>query len=188
MPHSQTKRPIRSIAIIGGGSAGWMSAAAISKSFGKDIQVQLVESEEIGLIGVGEATVPHLSAFNRLLEINEAEFVRQTQGTFKLGIQFNDWGKIGDSYVHGFGTIGRDLGLMPFHQYWLKARAAGQAKDISQYSLNTLAAPLGKFMVSPSDAPPQFTTGRDRLRLSFRRRFICALFAQARRSTGRKAH
>ena len=154
MLHSQTKRPIRSIAIIGGGSAGWMSAAAISKSFGKDIQVQLVESEEIGLIGVGEATVPHLSAFNRLLEINEAEFVRQTQGTFKLGIQFNDWGKIGDSYVHGFGTIGRDLGLMPFHQYWLKARAAGQAKDISQYSLNTLAAPLGKFMVSPSDAPP----------------------------------
>ena len=153
MPHSQTKRPIRTIAIIGGGSAGWMSAAAISKSFGADIQVQLVESEEIGLIGVGEATVPHLSAFNRLLGIDEAEFVRQTQGTFKLGIQFNDWGKIGDSYVHGFGTIGRDLGLMPFHQYWLKARAAGQAKDISQYSLNTVAAPLGKFMVAPSDAP-----------------------------------
>ena len=98
--------------------------------------------------------MPHLSGFNRLLEIDEAEFVRQTQGTFKLGIQFNDWGKIGDSYIHGFGTIGRDLGLMPFHQYWLKARAAGRAKDISVYSLNTVAAPLGKFMVSPSDAPP----------------------------------
>lgn len=130
-----------------------MSAAAISKFFGSGIQVQLVESEDIGTIGVGEATVPHLSAFNRLLEIDEAEFVRQTQGTFKLGIMFNDWGKIGDSYVHGFGVIGRDLGLMPFHQYWLKARAAGRAGDLSRYSLNTLAAPLGKFMAPPSDAP-----------------------------------
>ncbi|MFT4077428.1 MAG: tryptophan 7-halogenase [Asticcacaulis sp.] len=153
MTRQQAKRPIKTIAVIGGGTAGWMSAAAISKSFGKNIQVQLVESEEIGLIGVGEATVPHISAFNRLINIDEAEFVRQTQGTFKLGIQFNDWGKIGDSYVHGFGTIGRDLGLMPFHQYWLKARAAGKAKDIAHYSLNTVAAPLGKFMAPPRDAP-----------------------------------
>lgn len=130
-----------------------MSAAAISKFFGSGIQVQLVESEEIGPVGVGEATVPHISAFNRLLEIDEAEFVRQTQATFKLGVMFNDWGKIGDSYVHGFGVIGRDLGLMPFHQYWLKARAAGLAKGLSLYSLNTLAAPLGKFMAPPSDAP-----------------------------------
>jgi tryptophan halogenase len=130
-----------------------MSAAAISKFFGADIQVELIESEDIGTIGVGEATVPHISAFNRLLEIDEAEFVTQTQGTFKLGILFNDWGKIGHSYVHGFGVIGRDLGLMPFHQYWLKARAAGRAKDLSLYSLNTLAAPLGKFMAPPSDAP-----------------------------------
>jgi tryptophan halogenase len=154
MTQQQTGRPIRSIAVIGGGSAGWMAAAAISKAFGRRIDVVLVESEEIGLIGVGEATVPHLSAFNRLLEIDEAEFVRQTQGSFKLGIQFNDWGKIGDSYVHGFGTIGRDIGLLPFHQYWLKARAEGRANDISHYSLNTVAAPLGKFMAAPSDAPP----------------------------------
>jgi tryptophan halogenase len=153
MTFKQAKRPIRSIAVIGGGTAGWMSAAAISKSFGADIQVQLVESEDIGTIGVGEATVPHLSAFNRLLEIDEAEFVRQTQGTFKLGIMFNDWGQIGESYVHGFGVIGRDLGLMPFHQYWLKARSAGRAKDLSLYSLNTLAAPLGKFMTPPGDVP-----------------------------------
>ncbi len=148
-----TKRPIRTVAVIGGGTAGWMCAAAISRSFGRNIKVQLVESEEIGLIGVGEATVPHISAFNRLLGIDEAEFVRATQGTFKLGIQFNDWGRIDDSYIHGFGTIGRDLGLLPFHQYWLKARAAGKAKDISVYSLNTLAAPQGKFMAPPSDAP-----------------------------------
>ena len=131
-----------------------MAAAAISKVFGRKIDVVLVESEEIGIIGVGEATVPHLSAFNRLLEIDEAEFVRQTQGSFKLGIQFNDWGQIGDSYIHGFGTIGRDIGLLPFHQYWLKAHAQGRAKDISLYSLNTVAAPLGKFTAAPSDAPP----------------------------------
>lgn len=153
MTRQQAKCPIKTIAVIGGGTAGWMSAAAISKSFGRNIQVQLVESEEIGLIGVGEATVPHISAFNRLINIDEAEFVRQTQGTFKLGIQFNDWGKIGDSYIHGFGTIGRDLGLMPFHQYWLKARAAGKARDIAHYSLNTVAAPLDRFMAPPRDAP-----------------------------------
>lgn len=154
MTQQEAKRPIRSIAIIGGGTAGWMSGAALSKFFGRSIDVVLVESEEIGIIGVGEATVPHLSTFNRLLEIDESEFVRQVQGTFKLGIQFNDWARIGDSYIHGFGTIGRDLGLMPFHQYWLKARAEGKAKDISHYSLNTLAAPQGKFMSPPSDAPP----------------------------------
>lgn len=154
MTQQKTDRPIRSIAIVGGGTAGWMSAAAISKVFGRNIEVVLVESEEIGTIGVGEATVPHLSAFNRLLEIDEGDFVRQVQGTFKLGLQFNNWGRIGDSYIHGFGTIGRDLGLMPFHQYWLKARAEGKAKDIGHYSLNTLAAPLGKFMVPPRDAPP----------------------------------
>lgn len=148
------ERAIKSVAIIGGGTAGWMSAAAITKSFGRAIDVVLIESEEIGTIGVGEATIPALSQFNRLLEIDEAEFVRQTQGSFKLGIQFNDWGKIGDSYIHGFGTIGRDLGLLPFHQYWLKARSAGRAKDIGHYSLNTIAAPQGKFMTPPSDAPP----------------------------------
>lgn len=129
----QPGRPIRSVAVIGGGAAGWMAAVAISKVFPGKIDVTLVESEEIGLIGVGEATVPHLSAFNALLEIDEAEFVRQTQGSFKLGIEFVDWGNVGDRYIHGFGTIGRDIGMLPFHQYWLKARAAGRAKDIGAY-------------------------------------------------------
>src|SRR3954454_9605046 len=153
MTSRNMERPVRSIAIIGGGTAGWMAAAAITKSFGRTIDVLLVESEEIGTVGVGEATIPALRDFNRLLEIDEAEFVRETQGSFKLGIQFNDWARIGDSYIHGFGTIGRDLGLMPFHQYWLKARAEGHAKDIGHYSLNTIAAPQGKFMAPPSDAP-----------------------------------
>ena len=80
--------PLRSVVIVGGGSSGWMTAAALTKSFGKRLEVTLVESEEIGIIGVGESTVPHLRDFNRLLEIDEADFVRRTRGTFKLGIEF----------------------------------------------------------------------------------------------------
>src|SRR6478752_8119381 len=150
-----TDTPIRNIVIVGGGTAGWMAAAAFAKVLGPTYNVRLVESELIGTIGVGEASVPHLKAFNNLLQIDEIDFVRKVQGTFKLGIQFNDWGRLGHSYVHGFGTsIGIDLGMLPFHQYWIKARQAGRAADIGAYSLNTLAAPRGKFMASASDVPP----------------------------------
>ena len=98
--------------------------------------------------------MPHLKLFNNLLEIDEIDFVRKTQGTFKLGIQFNDWGKLGDSYIHGFGDIGHSLGLLPFHQYWIKAAQQGRAQDIGTYSINTLAAPRGKFMASANDVSP----------------------------------
>ena len=117
---------IRRVAILGGGTAGWMAASALAKSFGSALSVHLIESEEIGTIGVGEATVPHLSAFNKLLGIDEAEFVRETKGTFKLGIQFVDWARLGDCYFHGFGTLaGATWGLMPFHQY-LDPRPCGR--------------------------------------------------------------
>lgn len=145
---------VRNIVIVGGGSAGWMAAAGLAKAFGNSRSIRLVESEEIGIIGVGEATVPHLKLFNQTLEVEEAEFIRQTQGTFKLGIQFVDWLRKGRTYVHGFGTIGHDDGQLPFHQYWLKAFKSGRADDIGAYSLNTAAAPLGKFMTSAADAPP----------------------------------
>jgi tryptophan halogenase len=148
-----TDRHIRNIVIIGGGTAGWMAAAALAKVLGPGHSIRLVESEEIGTVGVGEATVPHLKLFNQILEIDEVEFVKQTQGTFKLGIEFVDWGRIGDRYVHGFGSIGHDYGLLPFHQYWLKLFRAGKAADIGAYSLNTVAGPRGKFMTSASDAP-----------------------------------
>jgi tryptophan halogenase len=141
------------VVIVGGGTAGWMAAAAFSKLLAPACSVRLVESEEIGTVGVGEATVPHLKLFNQVLEINEAEFVRETRGTFKLGIQFVDWARIGDVYVHGFGQIGHEYGLLPFHQYWLKADARGWAAEIGEYSLNTAAAARGKFMVSAEDAP-----------------------------------
>ena len=145
---------LKTIVVVGGGTAGWMAAATFAKVLGRDYSVQLIESEEIGIVGVGEATVPHLKLFHQILEIDEIEFVKKTQGTFKLGIQFNDWGKIGDSYVHGFGTIGHELGMLPFHQYWIKAFNEGKAEDIGAYSLNTVASPRGKFMASATDVPP----------------------------------
>ncbi len=144
---------IKNIVIVGGGSAGWMAAAALSKVLERHYSIRLIESEEIGIVGVGEATVPHLKLFNQTLEIDEIEFVKKTQGTFKLGIQFVDWLRQGSSYVHGFGVIGHDYGLLPFHQYWLKAQQLGRAADIGEYSLNTLASLRGKFMPSAQDVP-----------------------------------
>jgi tryptophan halogenase len=149
-----TDRHLRDILIIGGGTAGWMAAAALAKVLGHRHSIRLIESDEIGIVGVGEATVPHLKLFNQILEIEEIEFVKQTQGTFKLGIEFVDWGRLGDRYIHGFGSIGHDYGLLPFYQYWLKLSRAGKAADIGAYSLNTFAAQHGKFMTSAADAPP----------------------------------
>jgi len=145
---------IRNIVVVGGGSAGWMAAATFAKVLGPQYAVRVIESDEIGIVGVGEATVPHLKLFNQVLEIDESEFVRKTRGTFKLGIQFRDWGRLGDEYIHSFGTIGHDLGMLPFHQYWIKAFNAGLADDLGAYSLNAVAAPRGRFMVSASDVPP----------------------------------
>lgn len=143
------------VVVVGGGTAGWMAAAALCKVLGGSCDVHLVESEAIGTVGVGEGTIPHIRLFNSLLEVDETDFVRKTQGTFKLGVQFNDWGRIGDSYMHGFGNgIGRSMGLLPFHQFWIKAARAGFAEDIGAYILSSSAAPRGKFMVSATDVPP----------------------------------
>jgi len=143
---------LRSIVIVGGGTAGWMAAAALAHAL-RGCSITLIESDDIGTVGVGEATVPHLRAFNHSLQIDEAEFVRAVRGTFKLGIQFVDWGRIGDRYIHGFGTIGHDYRSLPFHQYWLKLHLAGKARDIGEYSINTAAAPAGKFISGATDVP-----------------------------------
>jgi len=140
------------IVIVGGGTAGWMAAAALAHAL-PSLSIQLVESEEIGTVGVGEATVPHLRAFNSSLQIDEVEFVRAVRGTFKLGIQFVDWGSLGSRYIHGFGSIGHDYRGLPFHQYWLRLQRAGKARELGEYSLNTAAAPAGKFMSGATDVP-----------------------------------
>ncbi|MFJ6024605.1 tryptophan halogenase family protein [Brevundimonas sp. NPDC092305] len=139
-------RQLKKILIVGGGTAGWMAAALLSKLFEGLYEITLIESEAIGIIGVGEATIPAIKKYNNLLGFDENDFMRKTQGSFKLGIQFVDWLKLGDSYIHGFGVIGRELGWLPCHQYWLQAQGRGAAADFSDYSINTAACHDNKFM------------------------------------------
>jgi len=142
------------VVVVGGGSAGWMAAAALATYLGRQASIRLIESDEIGIVGVGEASVPHIRAFNgQTLGIDEAEFVRRTQGTVKLGIHFENWSRPGDRYFHGFGVIGRSLGPLPFHQFWLKEFLAGRAAPIGDYSLQTVMAPRGKFATGDRNAP-----------------------------------
>lgn len=142
---------IKDIVIVGGGTAGWMTAAALSKVLTGAWNIVLVESEEIGIVGVGEATIPLINIYNSALEIDENEFMRETNATFKLGIEFLNWGKQGDSYIHGFGPLGPDIGITKFHHYWLKMRQLGQAAGLESYSINTLAARSNKFMRARKD-------------------------------------
>jgi tryptophan 7-halogenase len=132
-------RPIR-IVIAGGGTAGWMTAATFARFLEVGFEIDLIESEEIGTVGVGEATIPQIRLFNDALGLDEDAFLRATQGTYKLGIEFVDWGAPGQRYMHAFGDIGRDVGLLPFHHYWLRARKLGLAGDLAAYSLNNQAA------------------------------------------------
>jgi len=130
-----------------------MTAAALSHMLqGQAIKISLVESEEIGTVGVGEATVPHIRFFNRTLGIDEADFMCRTKATFKLGIEFCDWGRVGDSYIHPFGVFGEDIDGVPFHHYWVRMTQAGQGHSIENYSLPIAAARLGRFSYPDTDA------------------------------------
>ncbi len=138
---------IRHIAIIGGGTAGWMTAAALAKVLGPDYaDITLVESDAIGTVGVGEATIPQINIFNRMLGINEDDFVRRTKGSFKLGIQFVDWAHKGHSYFHPFGNFGVNMEGVSFHAFWLRLHQMGLSNDIGDYSLQAKASVDGKFM------------------------------------------
>ncbi len=139
-------KPLKDIVIVGGGTAGWMTASALSKVLGPAYRIRLVESDEIGIIGVGEATIPHINEFNRALGIDEDEFLRTTQGTFKLGIEFVNWGNAGDRYIHGFGRVGQATEALPFHHFWLRMTKLGLASPLEHYSINTAAPRLGKFL------------------------------------------
>jgi tryptophan halogenase len=136
---------LKKVLIVGGGTSGWMSAAVLLHSLGKNYEIQLIESDEISTVGVGEATIPSIIKFNALIGIDEDEFMRQTQATFKLGIQFKNWGGLKESYIHGFGSMGRKTGLVDFHHYWLKSHQAGKAKRFDDYSINLLACEHNKF-------------------------------------------
>lgn len=150
-------KKIQKIVIVGGGTAGWMSAAMLAKAFPKNLEVVLVESDAIGTVGVGEATIPPIRAYNHYLGLDEQDFIRATKGTFKLAIEFQNWGQIGESYLHGFGYVGRKIGIVPFHVFWLKAMQEGYAENIENYSFNNLAsraqkfAPMEKIQNTPLD-------------------------------------
>lgn len=137
---------IQSIIILGGGTAGWMTAAALAKVITtKQCTITLIESEEIGTVGVGEATIPQISIFNSVLGINESEFMKATQGTFKLGIEFINWKSLDSTYIHPFSTYGTDIHNVQFYHYWQKAFKLGLSPDIEAYSLNIQACHQHKF-------------------------------------------
>ncbi len=143
--------PLRTLVIVGGGTAGWMTAAAFAKALGPAYAIRLIESDEIGIIGVGEASIPNLTEFNRALGVDEDEFLRATRGSFKMGIEFVNWGAIGDRYIHGFGKIGQPDETVPFHQFWLRMAQQGQAAPLGDYSINTVAPRQARFMRARHD-------------------------------------
>ncbi len=133
--------PVQKVVIVGGGTAGWVTAAALARMLGRSgLSITLVESAAIGTVGVGEATLPQIRTFNRLLGIDEREMMARTASTIKLGIEFRDWGRMGDRYVHPFGTYGEDIGPADFIHYWARANASGEAGSIGEYSLPIVAA------------------------------------------------
>lgn len=145
-------RAIRRILVVGGGSAGWMSAAMLANALQRDCAVTLVESEEIGTIGVGEATIPPIRTFNQTLGIDERAFMAATKGSFKLGIEFVGWGREDSRYFHPFGPYGRQFDMVPLHQYWLKAQMQGDDTPLDDYAMAWHIARGGRF-AHPSPDP-----------------------------------
>ena len=148
--------PIRRVVIVGGGTAGWISAALLARAFGTRLSIRLVESDAIGTVGVGEATIPQIQHINHFLGLDEREVLKASHGTYKLGIQFNDWGRLGDAYLHAFGDIGLPHGLIPFQHYWLRdALDRDDAADLWAYSPNARACLDGRMAISDrlADSP-----------------------------------
>jgi len=149
---------LKQIVIVGGGTAGWMAAAAFARFLGQGYSIHVVESDEIGTVGVGEATIPAIQLFNQSLGIDEKEFVRATQGSFKLGIEFADWHEPGHRYIHAFGAVGRPLGLLPFHHYWLRHHQQGGSSSLWDYAPTALAAAQNRF-TPPQEKPGALPSG-----------------------------
>lgn len=172
---------ITRVVILGGGTAGWMTAAALSRCFGRTLKIDLVESEAIGTVGVGEATIPTIHWFNELIGLDEAAFVQATQATFKLGIEFVDWARPGHRYFHPFGRYGVELDQVPFHQHWLRAAADGLTRPLSDFSLATALAEQSRFAKPVTDPRSILST------LGYAYHFDAALYAAHLRSLAESA-
>ncbi len=139
------KNKVSKVVIVGGGTAGWIGAASLSKLLGKSVSVTLIESDEIATVGVGEATIPPIRTLHKLLGIDEKEFLVKTSGTFKLGIEFENWREQGHKYIHSFGVTGKECWAGEFHHFWLKGQQANIAADFGDYCFELKAAKEGKF-------------------------------------------
>jgi tryptophan halogenase len=151
MPNDMTVEPgkVHKVVIAGGGTAGWIAAAALSRQLGSILDITLVESDEIGTVGVGEATIPPLRVFHQVLRIDEQEFMRATEATFKLGIHFENWGRAGHKYIHSFGKTGKGTWLCDFQHFWLRSLESGFESELGDYCLELQAAKAGRFVTSP---------------------------------------
>lgn len=164
---------IKDILIVGGGTAGWMAAAAFSHVFKhQNCRIRLVESDQIGTVGVGEATIPVIQKFNQMLGIDENDFISKTQGTFKLGIQFVNWGSLGNSYIHPFGGYGMNMGYLSFYHYWLRLQAQGKSVDPGEFSICIQAALRSRFM------PPAKIPNSPLSQISYAYHFDASLYAK----------
>ena len=155
---SAGRRKVR-VVVLGGGTAGWMTAAGVAKLLPDLADVALVESEDIGIVGVGEATLPHIRGFVETLGIDEAAFMKATHATYKLGIDFRDFGRIGESYIHPFGSFGEELRGVGFHHYWLELQRQGLARPLGDYSLAVAAAQANRFRPPAQDTSLASTYG-----------------------------
>ena len=174
-------KSISDVLIVGGGTAGWMTAAALANVFSKThCRIRLVESDQIGTVGVGEATIPVVLKFNQMLGIDEDDFLRSTQGTFKLGIQFVNWGSLGNRYIHPFGSYGTPMGSLSFYHNWLKYHREGKSRDIGEFSIAVQAALNGKFM-RPANMPNSPLS-----QIAYAYHFDAGLYAQYLRSFSEK--